>query len=68
MSYQTSVTSSRLAWGISDISLSTGLSTGFLRKQIKAGKLRARRVGRRLLVLDGDLRIYLNNKEKTDEK
>jgi hypothetical protein len=59
MSNRTSVTPDRLAWGVGDISLSTGLSTGFLRKQIKAGRLRARRTGRRLLVLDRDLRVYL---------
>jgi hypothetical protein len=59
MSTRTSVTQDRLAWGVGDISLSTGLSAGFLRKQIKAGKLRARRAGRRILVLDRDLRTYL---------
>jgi hypothetical protein len=67
MSKIRSVTQHRLAWGVGDISTSTGLSPGFLRKQIKTGKLRARRAGRRVLVLDRDLRNYLNEKETADE-
>ena len=68
MSKTTSVTPARLAWGVGDISTSTGLSAGFLRKQIKAGKLRARRAGRRVLVLDRDLHRYLDEKEKANEE
>ena len=29
----------RLAWSLAEVSLSTGLSLGFLRKQVKAGAL-----------------------------
>lgn len=57
MTTQTSVT--RCAWSISEISLSTGLSAGFLRKQVKLGSLRARKLGRRVVVLEKDLRRFL---------
>ena len=54
----TSVTS-RMAWSVYEVALCTGLSPGFIRKQIRAGKLRARKLGRRILVLDSDLCEYL---------
>ena len=54
----TSVTG-RMAWSVYEVALYTGLSPGFIRKQIKAGKLPARKVGRRILVLDNDLCEYL---------
>jgi hypothetical protein len=57
MATKSSVT--RSAWSISEISLSTGLSGGFLRKQIKLGSLRARKLGRRVVVLDKDLHRFL---------
>ena len=50
---------SRLAWGLADIAKQTGLSVSFLRKEIKAGRLSVRRFGRRVLVRDEDLRLYL---------
>lgn len=54
-------TNARLAWGVAEISASTGLSAGFVRHEIKSGRLQARRVGRRVLVLDADLRRYLED-------
>ena len=62
MRHATSVTGGqpyRLAWSVFETSSATGLSTGFIRKEIKAGRLRARRAGRRLLIMDADLRQYL---------
>lgn len=50
----------RLAWGLIDISKQTGLSVSFLRKEIKAGRLAVRKFGRRVLVRDEDLRLYLD--------
>jgi len=44
---------------IRDICQSLGVSKGFVIGQIKQGKLRARRLGRRVIVLDEDLRQYL---------
>jgi excisionase family DNA binding protein len=44
---------------IKTICASLGVSKGFVNGQIKIGKLRARRLGRRVIVLDEDLRRYL---------
>jgi hypothetical protein len=53
------VTQKRMAWGLKELSESLGLSVGFLRKQVKAGSLPAKRLGRRVVVLDHHLRSYL---------
>ena len=49
----------RLGWGFSEISEATGLSVNFLRNEEKRGKLKARKFGRRVLVLTEDLKAYL---------
>ncbi len=53
------VTNERLAWSVPEICASLPLSQGFIRKEIKSGALKARRIGRRVIVLDQDLRTYL---------
>jgi excisionase family DNA binding protein len=50
-------------YSIKDICTNLGVSKGFLVGQIKTGKLRARRLGRRVIVLGGDLDAYLSNSE-----
>jgi hypothetical protein len=50
----------RLAWGLSELSQATGLSVGLLRQEVRKGNLRARRVGRRLLVTAQDWAAYLS--------
>jgi excisionase family DNA binding protein len=60
----TSVTC-RMAWSVYEVALYTGLSPGFIRKQIRDGKLHAKKVGRRILVLDSDLYKYLQ--QEADE-
>jgi excisionase family DNA binding protein len=49
----------RAAWSIGDIAEATGLSQGFLRAEVRRGKLRIRKFGRRVLVLRDDLDLYL---------
>lgn len=66
MCQRTSITPTRLAWSIAETSSTTGLSTGFIRKEIKGGRLRARRAGRRLLILDRDLREYLGEAQRDE--
>lgn len=53
------VTIQRIAWSLSDISSSTGLSLGFLRNDVRRGALPVKKFGRRVLVLDEDLKQYL---------
>jgi excisionase family DNA binding protein len=49
----------RQGYSIKTICASLGVSKGFLISQIKSGKLRARRLGRRVVVLAEDLDKYL---------
>ena len=56
---ETNVTHQRLAWSLKELSAALGLSVGFLRKQVNAGSLPVKRVGRRVLVLDKQLKDYL---------
>lgn len=55
-----SITKGRIAWSLGDISEATGLSLGFLRNDVRRGALRIRKFGRRVLVLDSDLKAYLD--------
>ncbi len=55
----TSVTTTRLAWSLAEVAESTGLSVGFLRNEVRRGALRVKRFGRRVLVLEKDLTLYL---------
>jgi excisionase family DNA binding protein len=48
-------------YSIRDVCESFGLSKGFVTREIKHGKLNARRLGRRLVVLEEDLRLYLEH-------
>ena len=54
-----SVTKEKLAWSLGEISKQTGLSLGYLRNEVRAARLPVRKFGRRVLVLDNDLRVYL---------
>ncbi len=50
----------RAAWSLAEIAEQTGLSLGYLRNEVRAMRLPIRKFGRRVLVLDEDLRQYLN--------
>jgi hypothetical protein len=51
----------RIAWGLAEIAKSTGLSLAFLRNEVRREALPVKRFGRRVLVLDEDLRRYLSS-------
>lgn len=57
----------RLAWRIEEIAKETGLSTQFLRKEIKRNNLKAKKRGRCVLVLNSDLQKYLNEGEDNEK-
>lgn len=57
----------RLAYSVDEISEQTTLSKAFLRNEIRAGKLKVKRCGRRVLILKDDFMNYLNG-ENADEK
>jgi len=60
-------TKDKLAYSVEQISEQTTLSKAFLRNEIRAGKLKVKRCGRRVLILKDDFMNYLNG-ENTDEK
>ncbi len=51
----------RLAWSFKDASKATGLSVGLLRDKANKDLLKTRYIGRRRLILDLDLRAFLEN-------
>lgn len=57
----------KLAYSVEQISEQTTLSKAFLRNEIRAGKLKVKRCGRRVLILKDDFMDYLNG-ENTDKK
>lgn len=64
---QENVTIQRIAWSLAEISEATGLSLGFLRNDVRRGALPTRKFGRRVLVLDQDLKSYLEKGSEKDE-
>ncbi len=61
-------TSNRLAFSVEECAALTSISKAMLRKEIKAGRLKAKRAGRRVLIMKDDFLDYLNEGEKQDEK
>jgi hypothetical protein len=55
----TSITESRKAWSANELATAYGFSLGFVRKQIALGVLPAKKIGRRVIVLDVDLEVFL---------
>lgn len=54
----------KFAWSLAEISERTGLSIGFLRNENRRGALKTRKFGRRVLVLDADLKDYLEGSSR----
>jgi hypothetical protein len=53
---------SQLAYSLVQASEATSLSVVYLRKEIRSKSLRAKLVGKRVLILDADLRNWLEEK------
>lgn len=56
----------KLAYSVQQISEQTTLSKAFLRNEIRAGRLKVKRCGRRVLILSDDLQAYLKREVKTN--
>lgn len=59
----TTETQEKLAYSVEEISTQTTLSKGYLRNEIRAGRLKAQKFGRRVLILNEDLQNYLRKDE-----
>lgn len=55
-----SVTCNRLSWRLNELAKASGLSVPFLRKEMSAGRLKVRKVGAAVIVLDEDARAFLS--------
>ena len=58
----------KLAYSVEEISEQTTLSKAFLRNEIRAGNLKVKRCGRRVLILKDDFMNYLNEEDNNNEK
>lgn len=54
----------RRAWSIPEICVTLNVSRGFVHGQIRQGLLRARKLGRRVVILNEDLEDYLTSSLK----
>ena len=55
---------SKLGWTIPELAASLGLSVPFLRLEARRGHLRVAHFGRRVVVLDSEVRRYLEEGER----
>ena len=51
----------RLAWGLAELAASAGVSLGLLRKEVKRGALRTKKIGRRVVVMRDDWVSYVGH-------
>jgi excisionase family DNA binding protein len=51
----------KVAWRLKELASVSGLSVSFLRKEIREGRLPAKRAGTAVLVLDSDFKRYLES-------
>lgn len=61
-------TTPRIAWSLTEISILTGLSLGYLRNEQRSGRLPIKKFGRRVVVLDQDLQAYLTRGSEVAER
>ncbi len=61
----------KLAYSVAEASEITSLSKAYLRNEIRAKNLKAKLVGRRVVILDAELKTWLEEKmnwENTEER
>jgi hypothetical protein len=51
--------SPKLGWTLHELAYSLGVSVPFLRLEVKRGRLQAAHLGRRVVLLDSEVRRYL---------
>ena len=61
-------TKDRLAYSVEECAALTSISKAMLRKEIKAGRLKVKRAGRRVIILKDDFLNYLNEGENDEQK
>jgi excisionase family DNA binding protein len=64
---QTKSAPTPLAYSVEGAAAALSMSTPYLRREIVSGRLRVLRLGRRVLILPGELRRYLRDAAKENE-
>ena len=59
MNQEEITSTNKLAYSVDEVAKKTSLSKAYIRLQISLGRIKVRRFGRRVLVLDEDLRNFL---------
>ncbi len=57
----------KVSWRLKELPAATGLTMAFWRKVVRLKKIRTRKVGSAIVILDSDLREFLNGKETGGE-
>lgn len=61
---QSVTTEQKIAYSVEEAAEQTTLSKSHIRNEIRDGNLKARKIGRRVLILKEDLQDYLRGEEK----
>ncbi len=56
----------KLGWTLDELARSLSVSVPFIRLEVKRGRLKAAHLGRRVVVLDTEVRRYLAQASETD--
>jgi excisionase family DNA binding protein len=56
----------KLGWALDELARSLSVSVPFIRLEVKRGRLKAAHLGRRVVVLDTEVRRYLAQASATD--
>lgn len=57
----------KLSWRLKELPAATGLTLAFWRKCVRLKKVRARKVAGAVVILDSDLRAFLEGREERSE-
>ncbi len=62
------ITPNKLSFSLDELAFLSSLSKEFLRKEIRAGNLIAKKFGARILVMAEDWRLYTDSKNRYERK
>jgi excisionase family DNA binding protein len=60
-------TAQKVAWSLQEASDAVAISVPTLRRHMKSGRLRGTKIGRRMVILDGDLHRFVRGGESHAE-
>jgi hypothetical protein len=63
----TTTVTQRVSWRLKELPAATGLTLAFWRKCVRLKKVRVRKVAGAVVILDSDLRAFLEGREERSE-